>query len=294
MLVNPEKLVFIKKIDRNLFVDKKIYDREAILLKWQEELTAAVGLAFILDLDENLFDTVNYWVAVTNRLLRLKFGVTVDKLPLPQQVYVEGGPSSYYYKHFPEIFPTFDSYELIIDELRHRTSPNLLPKKMHSNMDNLLDQLQDNGLLLGGLTARPDNLHTVTATARQFQKNLSRHTSPVIVHRRISTPMAQAGQEKLQVLDHLSTTANEKAILALIDDSLSTALILSVYNIKAREKGLKPIIQFVNGIGQLTAPKLESEAQLFANNSGIFLMKDWDNLPEVIQEAQTWLLNNHK
>lgn len=283
MLHAESTRLFIKPVDR-LSPFPEIYTPQSIEQNWSKQLAEKTGLHFILDLDENLFDTVTYWIKLTNRVLGLKFGVAQSSLPDRAEVLQAGGPSNYYHKKFPQIFPSFEAYEEFADECRHRYWANQAGPSMVDQMDSVFDSLKSTGNLLGGLTARPANKATVLGTKIQLKQVLQNHAVPEILFKPVDIPLARASQQKLKIMERLSYISSSST-LVLIDDSISTAKLLSEHNQQNPER---PIVQILNGAGPLTTPKLLEDPQLIDTMSGIFLMRDWSQLEQTIKEVSAW------
>ncbi len=271
---------------RTIATEKEGYNPHLIKQHWKELVVRSPGLYFILDLDENLFNTAGHWVDFTNTFLRIYAG-TRD-VPTKNEVYNEGGPSTYYPKHFPQIFPTSDSYEKLADEMRHRAIPNRAGHPMHNDMSWIHKILNERGVLLGGLTARP----ATTTVKKATEQQISASGLPTfdILYKPLDVPLAQISQVKLRILEEIANDSNTQSILILIDDSMSTAQVIRKRN---QHRGNKPpIIQILNKSGPLTKPRLENDLEgqfTFTPDDGIFIMDNWICLPETINVIKAWL-----
>lgn len=267
------------------------YDRAIIQNSWKKLVSQNPGLHFILDLDENLYNTAGYWIDFSNRFLRMYAGVS-NNLPSKDEVYNAGGPSNYYPKHFPQVFPSSERYEILADEMRHRATPNRAGVAMHSDMPWIFHELNNQGILLGGLTARPATAIVKKATEQQ----LATSGFPLfdVIYKPLDIPRALVSQEKLGFLEEIVCDSNSLGTIVLIDDSMSTANIISERNCLHLKK--RPLIQILNASGPLTRPKMINDHEgkfTFNNNSGIFVMKDWGSLPETIENIKKWIGNRN-
>lgn len=274
-------------VARMIATEKEGYNPNLIKNNWKESVARNPGLYFILDLDENLFNTAGHWVDFSNTFLRIYAGIKTD-LPTKDEIYRDGGPSSYYPNHFSQVFPTSESYEKLADEMRHRAIPNRAGAPMYKDMPWIYKTLSKQGKLLGGLTARPATIIVKKATEQQIVAS----GLPLfdVIYKLLDVPLAQASQAKLRILEEITDDPDTQGILVIIDDSLSTAKIISERN--HRRGGKRPIIQILNASGPLTKPKIESDPEgkfTFTMNDGIFIMEDWNLLPETINHVKSWI-----
>ncbi len=263
----------------------EVYDSAKLFTQWKEQMQSQPGLHFLLDLDENLFNTVDYWIRLTNHLLHHKYGVPQSFLPSQATVLQAGGPSQYYFRAFPEYFPSYESYDILADELRHRYWPNQAGPLMVENLDEIFDLLSQEGNVLGGLTARPASTDVLLATQQQFSRALTRHPIPEVMYKPLFVAVQGASQEKLAVLRQLAG-ASADSVPVLIDDSLSTAQVLSQHN---KEQPHLPIMQILNGEGPFTRGKLAHEPDLVNDLRGVFVMPHWEDLRGTIEKGKSWL-----
>lgn len=259
------------------------YSPDIIIDSWQRQVDTNDCLNFVLDLDENLFDTVFHWVKHTNRFLRMFGGIQSDELPSHKDVCVEGGPSVYYPHHFPDIFPDINRYEILADELRHRKSGNVSGPPMSHDIASVHEHITNAGTLLGGLTARPATDVVVGATRQQVRMHFT--TEFPIIYKPTHIPLSKASTMKLDVLARLATPTSAGTVV-LIDDSISVARLIAEWN---RTTQGKSIIQILNGAGPLTRPLLEADKFTLGDARGIFVMHTWDNLLQTIHAINDWL-----
>jgi hypothetical protein len=254
------------------------YNPLEIKEKWRH-LIEQPGLYIVFDADENKFDTASHWVDFTNRFLRLYAAIPEERTPSYEDVWKEGGPSHYYPTHFPEVFPDFDSYEKLADEMRHRFAPNHKGEAMHGterivSIKQMYEYLASVGTILGTLTARPATAVVKRATEQQFRNA----EIPVldVIYKPVEVPLKDSSIEKLRILQPV-----------LIDDSVSTAKIIKDYN--STRGNNRPIIQILNTSGVLTKPAIEKNGFTAQLQDGIFIMQSWDDLPNVIEEINSWI-----
>lgn len=272
-------------VSREVNSSRNFYDPDQIINRWREKIAGSKAeLFFILDLDENLFNSAAHWVTFSNTFLRLFAAIDLERLPTEEVVMAVGGPSTYYPLFFPDVFPTTEAYEVLADEMRHRYAPNRLGKAMHPNLSELISQLNGVGEVLGGLTARPETQVVRDATKAQLHP-----VEMEVVYKPVNRPLAEASREKIERLETLSHASS--GVVVLIDDSLSTAKVISEWNKSRNSVQSQPIVQILNGLGPLTAPKLEQGLVDLDQLEGVFLLSDWSDLDQVITDIQSWLTN---
>lgn len=276
------------------------YDRASIIEMWKQELVSHSGLHLIFDIDENLVNTVAFWIEETNQFLQDKYHIPPEQIPTLDEVLLEGGPSKYYPLHFPNIWNTnasyYDpsSYEYLAEQWRHETAGNLVPPLLDGlDVTTLLAVVTSHAHILGGLTARPATKPVIEATHQQFQQYgfETDRNFPIIFRPKI-VELSQAGQEKLKVLKELLTVVSSQSRIILLDDSISTARIISEYNQSAEPS--KKIAYILNTMGPLTAPSKD----ILTNNTelsvtqGIFMIKDWSEMDDILTTIEIWHTQN--
>lgn len=266
--------------------EKNFYNETAILKNWQKRVQNP-GAHYLLDLDENLFNTFGYWVDHFNGFLRLRYGIT--SLPDRDTVAMHGGPSNYYPRNYPNIFSSNPqsplNFENIAESMRHRYFPNKAGVFMgpHS-LTALLQTLENSGNILGGLTARPASQDAIRGTREQIA-----NAFPVI-YKPLSVSLIDASREKMRIIEKLlqSSENSMQSDIILIDDSIRTAQTLSELNEGRIKHGKKPVLYFLNGQGPLTQPRLHQFENEKDTMKGVFLFHDWTEVPQLTKEAQLW------
>lgn len=279
--MNSEKTpIYQVRKDRSPERSDVVYDAQKILNRWMTKVREVPGTHILLDLDENLFDSVQYWVKLSNKLLQLRFGVAAERLPDYNTVVALGGPSQYYFRHFSEYFPTHDSYEEIFDEYRYRYQPNRSGPLMHPNLDALMEEMKKKANVLGALTARPASGESIRGTEAQFRSALKQHPVPEILYRPLNVPLTQASQEKLRMLQKLSQASEFRSQIVLIDDSVATAEKIMMYNIDHPQTKVVQVLNLTHGSAQKNVIKYDRQV---LEKHGILIMQSWDGLDQILE-----------
>jgi len=282
------------------------YDRQGIINDWREQVATTNQLAIIFDLDENLVNTVLYWIEKTNELLVTEYQIAAGELPTPAQVLAEGGPSTYYPNHFSEIWITTQdandkrSFEYMAEDWRHDTEGNLTPPLLPElGVSDLMATFAKHGKVLGGLTARPATPRVIEATHRQMMAAgfYNQETSLPIIFKPKNVPLSGSGSEKLLVISQIMPEASSAAQVVLFDDSLSTARVIGDHNEEAAPH--KKIAYILNAQGPLTSPRMDENHQEYEGLSaqltpdrGIFVLRNWAEMDNILNQITAWHSQN--
>lgn len=258
------------------------YNPTSILNAWHDQIASQPGLHIILDIDENLTNTVSYWVRASNRFLRMYGSVASNRLPTVEEVCQEGGPSVYYPGHFPDVFDSPELYEKLMDEWRHRRGPNYVSRPMHQDMTWIYHQIRSKANFLGAITARSATEVVIGAT-QDLLTSLSLPQFPII-YKSPSTPLSAASSEKLVHLERL-VEGSPQGRVVLIDDSISTAELVAQRN--RRSPRLAQLMYILNASGPLTKPILNRGEFTVSPGDGIVIMESWEHLPIVLNGLKT-------
>lgn len=270
------------------------YRPDEIVSSWESSM-ATPGAHVLLDLDENLFDTVQTWITTTNRFLHSVAKIPEENLPDIQTVLNAGGPSKFYPNEYPDLFPkvtdprtgtVIDSYdEYFADILRHLGRPNQVSPNIVEDLPSVVATINEQGTFLGALTARGSTTVVVENTQKQLKR--AGLASVKIVFKREEVPLKKASQEKLQILERLAEAGGAEGYIVIIDDSISTANLIAGYNRTRGDK--RPIIQIVYGGASLTKPRIERGEFSEDPDNGVFIMHDWKDLQSALERVDIWM-----